>query len=85
MPTFGSYIKDLRSLKGWTLQTLAEKCGTHKGYASGWETGSVNPPSPKIVKKLAAVLGVKELPLLLMAYAEKAPKEIKDYVKAKLL
>lgn len=68
-----------------TLVQLAKKIGSNKGYVSGWETGAVNPPRPYLIKKLAKALRLKPYFLLLMAYVEKAPKEIRKLVELKLL
>lgn len=81
MRDFASIVKNARANKGLTLQQLADKVGTEKGYMSGTENRKVNPPSPKITKKMAKVLGLDETELLIYAFIEKAPKEIKDIVR----
>jgi transcriptional regulator with XRE-family HTH domain len=83
--SFGEFVKARRQMCGLTLEALAEKISSHKGYISGWENGKVNPPSPKVLKRLASALKTDETILMLMGYAEKAPKEIREAVKLKLL
>lgn len=75
---FASILKAERLAKGLTLQKLADKIGTEKGYISGFENRKVNPPSPKIVKRMAKVLGLDETELLIYSFVPKAPKEIRD-------
>jgi transcriptional regulator with XRE-family HTH domain len=54
---FGDLVRKLRKERGLTLEAVAGKIGTHKGYVSGIENDKVNPPSIKIIKKYAKVLG----------------------------
>ena len=85
MATFGEFLKMRRQMCELTLEALGQKCGMSKGYLSGIEAGKVNPPSPKVLKRLAEALKTDSTILLLMGYAEKAPKEIREAVKLKLL
>lgn len=85
MATFGEFVRMRRQMLELTLEQVASRIGSHKGYISGIETGKVNPPSTKLLPKLAEVLETDRTSLTLMAYAEKAPKEIRDFVKSKLL
>ena len=78
MNAFGQAIQEAKALKGWTLEQLAGKVGTYKGYVSGWISGHVNPPSAKLVRKLAKVLELDVKRLLVLSFAEKAPKEIRE-------
>jgi transcriptional regulator with XRE-family HTH domain len=84
MRDFASIVKNARANKGLTLQKLADKLGTKKGYCSGIENRKVNPPSPKITKKMAKVLGLDETELLVYGYIEKAPADIQDFVRKSL-
>lgn len=81
---FGTKLRVLRKAKGLTLEQLARKIKSHKGYVSGIENGKVNPPSPKVVKRIAAVFGEDPKPLLKMAWADKAPLDIREEVCAAL-
>ncbi len=83
--TFGEYMKAQRQMRELTLEQLAAKAGTHKGYISGIEHGKVKPPSPKMIKRLAKAMEMDDIHLIIMAYAEKAPQEIREFVKSKLL
>lgn len=71
--SFGQTIKDARLMRHLTLDALAKKVGTHKGYISGIELGKVNAPSPKMIEKLGKVLGLGVPTLLVIAWIEKAP------------
>jgi transcriptional regulator with XRE-family HTH domain len=83
MTTFGERIRNLRRAKEMTLEKVAKKIGSHKGYISGIENGKVNPPSMKFVRKLSSLLGADLKTLAMSAYIDKAPKIIKnDLVKA---
>ena len=82
--TFGEFVRARRKMLELTLEQVARKAGSHKGYISGIESGKVRPPSARMVKRMAKALRLKVIPLLLMAYAEKAPKEIRRLVELKL-
>lgn len=84
MKSYGSIIHSARRKKGWTLDQVASKIGSHKGYISGIENGKVRPPSPKISGKLAKVLGLDAKDLLRRAWAEKAPMLIRTEIAALL-
>jgi len=74
--SFGSIIRRHRTEQGVTLETVAKKCGTHKGYVSGIENGRVNPPGAKVTKKLCAALDLRVNQMIALGWIEKAPKEI---------
>lgn len=76
MNNFGEFVKSMRKAKGLTLEKLANKIGTEKGYISSIENGKVNPPSAEVVRDMADALDVNREELLLLAYVQKAPKEI---------
>jgi transcriptional regulator with XRE-family HTH domain len=78
MSMFGEQIRRLRKEKRLTLEQVARKVGTHKGYVSGIETGKVRPPSVKLIRKLAKVFGQDEKSLVRMAWVDKAPPLIRD-------
>lgn len=80
MTLFGKHMRKLRNEKGLSLRVLAEKAGTFKGYLCMIERGTVNPPGPNMTRRLAAILGVPKEDLLLLGWAEKAPKEIRKTV-----
>jgi transcriptional regulator with XRE-family HTH domain len=60
------------------MEALARKLGTHKGYISGIESGKVSPPSVKVIKKYAKVLGQDVKHLVRIAWVDKAPKIIRE-------
>jgi transcriptional regulator with XRE-family HTH domain len=78
MSAFGTLLRQLRKEQGWSLNVLAEKAGTQKGYLSGIENGKVNPPSPKLLKRFAKLFDQDEKALLRLAWADKAPQMIRD-------
>lgn len=78
MSEFAETIRSLRKAKGFTQQYVADRVGVMKGYISSLEHSKVNPPAPDKVRKLAKVLGIDKVKLLLLAYVDKAPKEIRD-------
>jgi transcriptional regulator with XRE-family HTH domain len=73
---FGKRLRDLRKQKGMTLETLAAKIGSSKGYLSGIENEKVNPPTEKFVRKLARIFGQDEIEFLKMAYLDKVPRSL---------
>ncbi len=84
MEKFGELLRRLRTEQGYTLDEVAQKIGTHKGYISGIETGSVNPPSVKFIRKIARLLRVEEKDLVMRAWVEKAPEVIREEVRRKV-
>jgi transcriptional regulator with XRE-family HTH domain len=82
---FGHEVKNLRIREGLTTVVLARKTGTHKGYISGIENAKVNPPSRKILVKMARALDVDLKWLMKLSVVSKAPAEIRDEVGRKLL
>lgn len=85
MANFAEFIKARRLMLELTLGQVARKAGVAPSYLCGVERGKVAPPSPRAVKRLAEALKLKVPPLLIMAYVEKAPKEIRKLVELKLL
>jgi len=78
MSEFAETIRSLRKAKGFTQQYVADRVGVMKGYISSLEHSKVNPPAPDKVRKLAKVLGIDKVKLLLIAYVDKAPQEIRE-------
>jgi transcriptional regulator with XRE-family HTH domain len=75
---FGDLVKKLRKEKGLTLEIVAKKIGSHKGYVSGIETDKVNPPSVKIIRKFAKIFGQDARALARLAWVDKAPEILKQ-------
>lgn len=78
MSQFGDLVRTLRKERGLTLEAVARKIGTHKGYISGIEGGKVSPPSVKLIKKYAKALGQDPKHLVRIAWVDKAPEIIRD-------
>lgn len=85
MKTFGERLRSLRHASGLSLGQLGRKIHRGKGYLSGIENGKVNPPSPKVIRKLAEALSHDVKELMMVAYVEKAPKEIRKDLEEALL
>jgi transcriptional regulator with XRE-family HTH domain len=75
---FGDLVKRLRKEKAMTLEQVARKIGSHKGYVSGIENDKVNPPSVKIIRKFARLFSQEEKALVRIAWADKAPAVIRE-------
>jgi transcriptional regulator with XRE-family HTH domain len=74
--TFGQYIKELRTKKGFTQRDLAEKTGLDFTYFSKIENDRVeHTPSIRTIQDLAKVLEVDELEI--MDKANKLPTAFK--------
>jgi transcriptional regulator with XRE-family HTH domain len=80
MKSYGYIIHQARKAKGLTLDQLASKIGSHKGYISGIENRKVNPPASKVTVKLAKVLGLDPKDLLRRSWVEKAPELIRGEI-----
>ena len=78
MSHFGDLVKKLRKEKGLTLEAVAKKIGSHKGYVSGIENDKVNPPSIKIIKKFAKLFGQDARALARLAWVDKAPAILRE-------
>ncbi len=84
MSEFGDLVKRLRKQRVMTLEQVARKIGSHKGYVSGIENGKVNPPSVKFIRKFARIFAHDEKEMVRIAYLDKAPKIVKDEIRAAL-
>ena len=76
--TYSEVIRTQRKAKGLTLEALAKRCGTFKGYISGIENARVAPPAVDLAVKLARALGVDADDLIELGWATKAPKRIRQ-------
>lgn len=75
--SFGSKLKDLRTVGGMSLRGLAAKLKVDHAYLSRLENSSV-PPSRKILKQLSRFFDVSEEGLSLSA--GKLPRDITEWV-----
>lgn len=64
---FRFYIRKLRKEKGLTLRELSDLSGVSQSYITNVENGKRSIPSPEILKKMAAPLGVSPLDLMFKA------------------
>lgn len=78
MSNFGDLMKRLRKERSLTLEAVAKRIGSHKGYVSGIENDKVNPPSVKIIRKFAKLFNQDERSLVRIAWADKAPAIIRE-------
>jgi len=76
---FGEIIHRARKACGMTLEELAKKTQSSKGYFSGIENGKTNPPTMVFVQRLAKQLKLPEEELLLLAFVAKAPKTVRGF------
>jgi transcriptional regulator with XRE-family HTH domain len=75
---FGELVRRFRKDKGMTLEAVARKIGSHKGYISGIENGKVNPPSVKIIRKFSRLFHQDERTLVRIAWIDKAPALVRE-------
>lgn len=65
---FSKRIRQLRLIdKDWTLREVAERAGIDFSYLSKVESGTLPPPKPEVIIKLADVLGADKDDLLELA------------------
>lgn len=93
MTTFGPLMKALRLSANLTLEVVAKKINSHKGYVSGIENEKVNAPSVAVVRKFHRLyaptlqkLGITstEEDLVELAWVSKAPALIRRRALARL-
>ena len=78
MGLFGAWLAKARAQKKLTLEGVARLVGTEKGYISMITRGYCAPPSAKMVRKMAKVFETDVEDLLLRAWIDKAPEEIRE-------
>ena len=82
MSQFGDLVRKLRKERQLTLEDVARKIGSHKGYVSGIENGKVNPPSVKFIRKFSRLFKHDEKEMVRIAYVDKAPKMIREEIRS---
>ncbi len=73
---FGKIVRARRVAARMTLETLAARIKSVKGYLSGVENGKVSPPAPAFVHEIAIALGLPECKMQLLAWLAKAPAAV---------
>lgn len=84
MSAFGDLVREKRKAMGLSLEKAAKKLDTFKGYICGIEKGKTNPPSAKLTARMARLYGIKEKDLILLGYVEKAPRVIREDLRARI-
>jgi transcriptional regulator with XRE-family HTH domain len=67
MTFFGEYLRRLRERAGISQETLAEEAEISSAYISQIESGRRNPPTPDVLRRMAAPLGVPYIVLMRQA------------------
>lgn len=73
---FGHIVHEARTERGLTLEAVANKIGTHKGYVSGIERSKVKPPSASVTMRLCKALRLDCRYMVTLGWFEKRPKSI---------
>lgn len=84
-PKFGTFIRDRRTAKGYSLRRFAELVGVSPTYLSHVEQGKVDsPPTADRIQKMAELLGESADELIAMAgrVPEDLPKIIQSQPEA---
>lgn len=84
MTSFGHAVRARRMYYRMTLEKLAKRIGTHKGYVSMWENGKSSPPGTRFIKRIARALSMDLRQLMTLAYVSKAPAEIRSEIESRL-
>jgi transcriptional regulator with XRE-family HTH domain len=76
-PPFAQRLKQARQKAGLSQLGLAEKAGLTAPYVSLLESGRRRPPSPPVIQRLAAALGLAPEPWFEQAALERSPGPIR--------
>ncbi len=71
---FGERVRELRKRSGMNQRQVADMVGIDFTYLSKIESGALLPPSEKVIRKLAGVLGADEDELITLA--GKVPSDV---------
>lgn len=91
--TFSDVVRGLRKISGLRLAQVASRVGIQKGYMSGIETGKVNPPTVKVVLRIARVFKgviesakyrVSDQDWVELAWVSKSPKLVRQSMMSRL-
>ncbi len=76
-PSFADLLRVAREKSGQTQATLAEKCRLTGSYISLLESGKKPAPSDRVVRRLAAALGLDVEEALQVAHLDRAPEDLR--------
>jgi transcriptional regulator with XRE-family HTH domain len=80
-PKFGSFLRERRTAKGYSLRRFAELLGLSPTYLSHVEQGKVDsPPTSDRVRRMAELLG--ESPDELIAMAGRVPDDLPKIIQS---
>jgi transcriptional regulator with XRE-family HTH domain len=77
---FSAWLSNKRLATAMTLEAVAKRIGSHKGYVSGIINEKVNPPSAKICARLGKLFRVHPGYVTYLAYRDKAPEAVQDRI-----
>lgn len=82
---FGRLMAALRQAEGLTVTEAARRLGKSGSYVFGWEKGTKNPPSLKVLGLVHQVYAKRVTleNLVELAWIEKAPALIRERLRAK--
>lgn len=78
--SFAEILKEAREKAGLNQMELAQRVGLTGSYISILEAGKKPPPTDKVLKKIAQILGLDTAYLLGVAHLERTPPDIKETV-----
>jgi transcriptional regulator with XRE-family HTH domain len=79
--SFGERLRELRKSTGMSQREVADKVGIDFTYLSKIESGTMLPPSEKVIRKLADALGGDKDELITLA--GKVPSDVVNMLKNK--
>jgi len=80
-PKFGTFVRERRTAKGYSLRRFAELVGVSPTYISHVEQGKVDsPPTADRIQKMAQLLG--ESPDELFALAGRVPEDLPKIIQS---
>lgn len=80
-PKFGTFIRERRTARGYSLRRFAERVGISPTYLSHVEQGKVDsPPTADRIRKMAGLLG--ESPDELCAMAGRVPEDLPKIIQS---
>lgn len=77
---FGHEVRQARTKRGMTLESLAGATGMAKSYLSQIETGYAPPPREDKVRKIAKAVGLDEDALVARAHLSQLPADLRERI-----